>query len=52
MNAEKERKSVDEATPAEWDALHRQEAEDSGIKDDNLSPAQKAYLDQVCFECG
>ena len=60
-------KSIDEATPAEWDALHRAMAIDSDSETGNgeaasiepktvnitgLSASQQAQLDSICFECG
>ena len=54
-------KSIDEATPEEWDALHRAMAIDSdsetgnenkAIPEPRLTPSQQAQLDSICFECG
>jgi hypothetical protein len=45
--------SIDDATPAEWDALHKQmsiEGESGDVT--GLSASQQAQLGSICFECG
>jgi len=58
-NINEQRKSIDNATPEEWDALHSSEASDSGIETGNAKEAKSgpseatlALMDRVCFECG